>query len=135
MNSGFAFFIMLNNYFHDVATALLLASGVTVWMIRKQAASSGNPHVRAFVQDISKSMSKIVLFALIWISLSAIPRILAFTRLEWPSAYAKDQVLGLAVKHILAFIVIVSGSWLWISISKAMKSVPNPAEAPAPHHE
>lgn len=132
MNPGFAFIIMLNNYFHDIATALLLASGVTVWLIRKQAVSSENPHIRTFVRGSYRNMAKITFFALIWISLSAVPRILAFTRLEWPSAYGKDQVLGLAAKHIIAFIIIVSGSCLWISISRAMKDAANPAETPGP---
>jgi len=135
MNPGLAFFIMLNNYFHDIATALLLASGVTVWIIRKEADSSGNPRIRAFVQGISKSMAKIIFFALAWTSLSAIPRILAFTRLEWASAHNKNQVPGLTVKHIFAFIIIVSGSCLWISISRTMKGVANPDEVPEPHHK
>jgi hypothetical protein len=135
VNPGFAFFIMLNNYFHDIATALLLASGVAVWMIRKQAAASGNTHIRAFVLDTYRSMSKIIFFALAWISISAIPRILAFTRLEWASAHDKNQVVGLAAKHILAFIIIVGGCSLWISISRTMKGAPGRAETPASRRE
>lgn len=132
MNSGFAFFIMLNNYFHDIATALLLASGAAVWLISRQTASTENFAIRAFVSDMYKSMSKIIFFSLVWISLSAIPRILAFTRLEWASADAKNQVIGLAAKHILTFIIIVSGCSLWISISRGMKGLANPAETPGP---
>lgn len=135
MNPGLTFFILLNNYFHDIATALLLASGVTVWIIIREPDSSGNPDIRAFVQSISKSVGKIVFFALTWISLSAVPRILAFTRLEWASAHNKNQVPELTVKHILAFIIVVSGSCLWISISRTMKSVVDPDKAPEAHHE
>jgi len=135
MNPGFAFFIMLNNYFHDIATALLLASGVAVWMFRKEAASSGNPHIRAFVLGIYRSMAKSTFFVLIWISVSAIPRILAFTRLEWASANDKNQVIGLAAKHILALSIVVIGCSLWISISREMKCVAKPAEAPEAHRE
>lgn len=129
MNPSLAFFIMLNNYLHDIATALLMASGVAVWLVTNEAASAANPRIRAFVQDIYRGMTRITFFVLIWISLSAIPRILAFTRLEWPSAYDKGQIPGLIAKHVLAFIIIVSGSFLWISISRAMRSV-SAAKAP-----
>ncbi|MBA4374522.1 MAG: hypothetical protein C0402_16855 [Thermodesulfovibrio sp.] len=130
MNPGLAFFIMLNNYFHDIATALLLASGIAVWMLRKQDGVTDNLHIGTFIRDSYRSMAKLATVALIWVSLGAIPRILAFTRLEWPSAFEKNQLSGLAAKHILAFIIIVCGTCLWISISRSMKVTARSSETP-----
>lgn len=130
MNPGFAFFIMLNNYFHDIATALLLASGIAMWLLKKREKDSELSPITPFVRNTYKTLSKVATGALIWVSLGAVPRILAFTRLEWPSALAKNQLAGLAAKHILAFIIIVSGSCLWISLSRTMKSSANRPGSP-----
>ena len=35
--------LMMNNYFHDVATALLLASAIVMWVIYKKLGDSGKP--------------------------------------------------------------------------------------------
>jgi flagellar biosynthesis protein FlhB len=133
MSREFAVFIMMNNHFHDIATAMLMASGVMLWIIYTQLRiseispvsgfSSGFSSSRGFMLDISKVISKIVFFSLIWISVSAIPRILTFTRIEWPPAVSKNHISGLIAKHIFIYIVIVTGVILWISINRRLKSM------------
>lgn len=127
MSREFAVFFMMNNHFHDIATAMLMASGVILWLIDKQLRISEIPPVsgfssaRVFMLGISRVISRIFFFSLIWISVSAIPRILSFTRIELPAAVSKNHISGLIAKHIFIYIVIVAGAILWIPINRRFK--------------
>jgi hypothetical protein len=124
----FVVFIMMNNHLHDIATAMVMASGVILWLINKQlrvseiSPISSFSSARLFMLDISQVISKIVFFSLIWISISAIPRILSFTRIEWPPAVSNNHISGLIAKHVLTYIVTVTGAILWISINRRLKN-------------
>ena len=78
---------MMNNYFHDVATALLLASGIAIWVIYKKLGGSDEPGVRAYFLRLYDSLTFLAKFSLAWIILGGIPRTYFYTEFEW-SHYA-----------------------------------------------
>ena len=43
MSPTTALLIMLNNYFHDVATALLMAGGIAMWIIASRLGDKPSP--------------------------------------------------------------------------------------------
>lgn len=123
MNAAFAVFIMMNNYFHDVATAMPLASGVIMWVILNRAENHDGPALKLFILRLYDGISKMVLVSLIWITVGAIPRLLAFMRFEWANASLRHQELGLTAKHMLAFVILTGGIYLWISLIGRIKKL------------
>ena len=122
-------FITINNYFHDVATTLPLASGIIMWTIVRHYMKNGGGSTGAFVQSIHRRMRVVVTVSIVWISISAIPRILTFTKFELFNAAEKKYLPGLIVKHTLAFTVIVCGALLWIHLNQRIKAIlTHPAE-------
>ncbi|MBI5640798.1 MAG: hypothetical protein HZA17_10255 [Nitrospirae bacterium] len=109
---------MMNNYFHDVATAMLMASGVTMWVILVRAEKAGSPDALDFMFRLYQGISKVVIGSLIWITVSAIPRILTFSSFEWANAFSRNHVPGLLAKHVVAFIILLCGMLLWIRLIK-----------------
>jgi hypothetical protein len=123
MSSTLGVIIMLNNYFHDVATALLLASGVTMWIILKNFGREQNSYVSNYFLKVYKGITNLARFSLIWIILGGIPRTIFYKDFEWSNAAGNAQIPALIVKHILAFLFVTGGAYLWIKLSKRVKEV------------
>ena len=115
--------LMMNNYFHDVATALLLASGIAIWIIYKKFGDSEKPDVRDYFLKLYGSMTFLVKFSFAWIILGGIPRTYFYTEFEWSHYAGKSQIPALIVKHILAFLFVGAGAYLWINIRKKVKEI------------
>ena len=115
--------IMMNNYFHDVATALLLASGIVMWIIVKRLGSENNEAVIGYFLKVYQGVTRLAKFALLWILIGGVPRTLAYKEFEWANAVGKNQVPALIVKHILAFIFVGCGAYLWIKLSRKIKQL------------
>ena len=116
--------IMMNNYFHDVATALLLASGYVIWVIVKRYdASSKTREITEYFLNIYVKAVKLAKFSLIWIILGGIPRIIFYTEFEWSNAAGKGQIIALIIKHILVFAFVGMGAYIWIRINKKVKEI------------
>ncbi len=123
MNPGFSVPLMLNNYCHDVATAMLMASGVTMWAIMRRLKNTENPEVLSLLMSLYRSISKIVLFSLIWIAAGAVPRILTFSTFEFADALADKRLPYLMTRHIVSFLLTVGGAYLWISLIRKIKEI------------
>lgn len=126
IHPAFGIAIMMNNYFHDVATALLAASGVALWVILKKYDS--HPHndekpVTEYFLSLYNSMTRVARFSLYWILIGGVPRTLFYRDFEWVTAVKHGQVPALIVKHILAFAFVGTGVHLWLRLRKRVKHI------------
>jgi uncharacterized membrane protein len=122
-------FIMMNNYFHDVATALLAASGIVVWVIVKRYDSTAKTQeTTEYFLRIYKSSTKLAKISLAWILIGGIPRTIFYKEFEWANAVGKSQVPALIVKHILVFIFLGIGVYIWIKINRRVKELKKHAD-------
>jgi len=115
--------LMMNNYFHDVATALLLASGVTMWIIVKRFGNNEDKAVMAYFLDIYQGVTRLAKFALVWILVGGIPRVIAYKKFEWANAAGKGQVPALIIKHLLFFTFVGIGAHIWIKIGRRVRKL------------
>ncbi len=67
MSPALGVIIMMNNYFHDVATALLLAGGYVIWVIVKRYDDSAKTRetTEYFLSVYGKAV-KLAKFSLLW---------------------------------------------------------------------
>ncbi len=115
--------IMMNNYFHDVATALLIVSGSVMFIIMQKLGTNAEPAVTRSFIGIHDSMTRLAHVAVIWIILGGIPRTIYYTRFEWANAAGKGQIPALIVKHILMFILVGGGAYLWVKLNRRVKEI------------
>lgn len=118
--------IMMNNYFHDVATALLMASGWALWVIYKRYNALPDeirltPASRRYFISLYHAMTTLAKFALLWIIVGGVPRTLFYRSFEWANAVQHVQIPALIVKHILAFAFVGTGAHIWMRISREIK--------------
>ncbi|MBI4689785.1 MAG: hypothetical protein HY754_05920 [Nitrospirae bacterium] len=123
MNPLIAVFIMMNNYFHDVAIATLLASGVTMWLMVKNLGDKRDEPAIKYFLAMHHRMTLLAKFSIYWIMVGGIPRILAYKRFEWANAVETNHVSCLIIKHIITFIFVCSGVYVWLRLGKRIKQI------------
>ena len=123
MSPSLGIALMMNNYFHDVATALLLASAIVMWVVTKRLGSRPEEAVLRYFLDLYRSITRIAKASLALIIIGGIPRALFYTRFEWANAAEKHQIAALVVKHILAFILVTGGACHWMRLGNRVKEI------------
>ena len=118
--------IMMNNFFHNVAAALLAASGIALWVILKKYESHPGHDERAVTEyflSLYESMTRVAKFSLYWILIGGVPRTLFYRDFEWVTAIKHGQIPALIVMHILAIAFVVTGVRLWIKVKKRVSDI------------
>ena len=113
--------IMMNNYFHDMATGLLVGSGFALHAIIRIQASMNTPEATLFFLKTNRQMVKLFKFALWWVILGGVPRTIFYTSFEWANAADKLQIPALAVKHVMMFTAVVWGIIAWRRMQKKVE--------------
>lgn len=111
--------IMMNNYFHDVATALLAASAALMIVLVGTLGDTPSPEVARFVVRLYPKMTMVAKVALVWILVGGIPRTIFFTRVELATGVGTTGIaVALAVKHLIMFALVVLGAVEWRRLAK-----------------
>jgi hypothetical protein len=113
ISPGLGVAIMMNNYMHDVATALLVGSGVALHAMVRIQATMKSPDATLFFLKTHRRMVQLFKFALWWIVIGGVPRTIFYTSFEWANAADKLQVPALMVKHVMMAAVIIWGVAAW----------------------
>ncbi len=109
--------IVINNYLHDVATAVLLSSAVILYVLGRQARDGGEGERRAFARAY-RTLTRFAWGALTWIVIGGIPRTIFFPAYEFIPASVKGLVLDLILKHVLLVTGVIAGSVMWIRLGR-----------------
>ncbi|MBI4710526.1 MAG: hypothetical protein HY759_05445 [Nitrospirae bacterium] len=129
MSPSLGVLIMMNNYFHDVATALLMASGIVIWVVvRRYNSAVKTRETTEYFLRIYNSATKLVQFSLVWIIIGGVPRTIFYTEFEWANAAGKNQIPALLVKHVLAFAFVGLGAYIWLKINRRVKDIKKQAD-------
>jgi len=124
MSPGAGIALMMNNYFHDVATALLAASAFAlVVLLRRYEAGPRGPEAARYFLEIAERMTKLARFSLAWIVLGGIPRTIWYGEFEWANAAGRGQVTALVVKHVVAAALVVAGVAFWRRLRRRVATV------------
>ena len=122
---------MMNNYLHDVATALLVASGFTIWLLGRKLEPAAGPDTLRYFVNLYYGLSRLALFSFVWIILGGIPRIIFYEEFEWSNMAGRGQVPALIVKHILAFTLVFAGTAVWLRVRKRVAEIEEGMDRPS----
>lgn len=123
MSPTFGIILMMNNYFHDVATALLLASAISLRLIMQRLGAANDEPVLRYFLSLHQGLIKLAKASLVWIVLGGIPRTIFYTDFEWANAAGKGQIPALMVKHALFFLFVGAGAHLWSKINRKARTI------------
>ena len=111
--------VIMNNYLHDVATAMLLSSAVIVWLLGRKAKAEG-PDAQRWFASAYGLLTKIALWSIAWIVVGGIPRTIFFQQVEWNMSDPSNKYLfaALMVKHAFMWIAVIGGGLLWARVRR-----------------
>jgi len=121
MSPSFATFLLMNNYFHDVATAMLLACCVVLWVLLKHLGDERDAALTTYARSLYRGVSGMFWFSTAWIIVSGAVRIATFHDFEWLNTTQKHFEAGLMVKYATAVVMMIIGAALWARLSRRMK--------------
>jgi hypothetical protein len=98
--------VMLNNYLHDLATAVFAVSALAAYLLHRSLTMSQAPDS---LRPVADGLVKVGILALAWTLLGGAIRALAYRRYEWVEAAGRDQVTALMVKHVILVSLVIAG--------------------------
>ena len=99
--------LMLGNYFHDLAVALLASNVLVIHLVgRFLAGQEGRDEM---LGRLIGQLSKVTYWILAYVVVMGGVRAWFFMEFEWNPAVGKGQVAALIVKHILLIAVTIFG--------------------------
>lgn len=116
--------IIMNNYFHDLATAVLFSSGLLMLTLYQVLRRNKNPERVRFFKEIYNNYTLVAKASLTWVILAGIPRVIYFKKIEWTIALDNRIIPALMVKHIFMFSLAIIGGWLWYKLGVWTANLP-----------
>jgi hypothetical protein len=124
--NAFAVLVIMNNYFHDVATATLLAAAVIMWALERRA-RKGTPDELVLLGRAYPTLTRFANIALLWVIIGGIPRLITFNTHDL-GAVRGDLGLAIAVKHVVEVGAVVAGAVMWRRVRRRIESAGTSAE-------
>jgi hypothetical protein len=121
MSNSFATFLLMNNYFHDVATAMLLACCVVLWVLLRRLGDERDAALRGYVRSLYRGIAGIFRFSVAWIIVSGVIRLATLQSFEWVNAGRGGFTAGLLAKYAIAACMMIAGIVLWSRLTREMK--------------
>lgn len=112
--------IIMNNYFHDVATAVLIAAAAIMWALERQARAGAEGGLSALA-GAYPTLTRFAQGALVWVVLGGIPRVFFFNTHDL-GAIRGDLLPAIAVKHVVEVAAVLGGLALWLRVKKRIEA-------------
>jgi len=100
-------FIMISNYFHDLAVALLAAIIMVIYFIGKYL--DKHSIKEEIISNLFRKLSVVSYVVLGYILFGGALRAFFFMEYEWNPAVGKGQITALVIKHIILFLITAYG--------------------------
>jgi len=115
--------LMTINYSHDIATALLAASGAALWLLSRHYPADATPGTERYFAATYRSVSRIAKDALYYILIAGIPRVVFYMQYEWSDLAGDLQIVAVVIKHIVMFLLVGTGIYFWIKLGRKVKAL------------
>lgn len=112
-----AVLVMLNNYLHDLATAVFAVSAFAAYFLLRSGASRGCADV---LRPVVSGILRVGFFALAWTLAGGMVRMLAYRKYEWIEAVGRAQVPALIVKHVILVALVTAGVITLLRVRRVM---------------
>ena len=115
--------LMTINYSHDIATALLAASGAALWLLSRNYPADASPATERYFAGTYRSITRMAKDSLAYILIAGIPRVVFYMRYEWSDLAGDLQIVAVVIKHIVMFLIVGAGIFFWIKLGRKVKEL------------
>lgn len=115
--------LMTINYSHDIATALLAASGAALWLLSRNYPADAAPETERYFASTYRSVSRVAKASLVYILIAGVPRVVFYMRYEWSDLAGNLQIAAVVIKHIVMFLVVGTGIYFWVRLGRKVREL------------
>ena len=115
--------VMLNDYFHDFATAIAIISTYLMLLLLRHVQNDDKAGPKDFLLLIYPKAVHITGGIVALLLMAGIVRAFTYSWFEWDPVVGSDQVWLLMAKHVVMFSVFGYGLYLWIKMHKVIKTM------------
>lgn len=116
-------FVMLNNYYHDFSTALIIVCTYAMALMVRFAEREGAGLFRKKVPKIYPRMLHVTGGSLVLLFMAGIVRSFTYKWFEWVEVLGMGQIVVLIFKHVLMFGIVGYGIYVWVGLHKRIKAI------------
>lgn len=116
-----AILVMLNNYFHDFATAMVVVSSYIMLLMVNYAEKKDSSDIRGMVLAVYPKMLHVTAGSFIFLLFAGVIRTFTYKDYEWMEAAGRGQVAALSIKHVILFVLFGYGIYLWVRVHRKIK--------------
>ncbi len=120
-HSTLAVFVMLNNWFHDLAVAMLFCSLILLSLIYRKTRDQPDAIWMPFARSLAASFNKVISVCWALLILLGIVRTVAYRSFEWEEAAGTGQVTALVLKHVLLVSLVLWGTMSQLRLRKLFR--------------
>ena len=99
--------MVILNYFHDIAVALLASNILVVYYLGRWL--DKHPQRDRMIENVFAKLSRVTWGALTFVILFGAVRAYFFMEMEWNPAAGKGQIASLVVKHVVLVAITLFG--------------------------
>ena len=114
-----AVLVMLNNYTHDLATAVFAVSALAAWLVLRSGAMKQAPWA---LRPLVQGLVKIGMISFVMTLLLGGIRSAAYRQYEWSEAAGRAQIPALVVKHVILVLLVILGLWVLYRVRRALRA-------------
>lgn len=120
--------IVLNNYLHDFAIALVALASLASLFLANHAQRSTSGEFKGLFLFIYPRLTRVITGATLFVIAAAVVRVLSLSEFEWADATRNDQLLALKVKYAMLLLIFLSGIYFWTTAHKKIRAIKNELE-------
>jgi hypothetical protein len=114
-----AILVMLNNYFHDLSTAIFAVSAIAAWLVCRSRAMEEAP---AAVAPLAAGLVKVGIASLLWTLIGGMFRGMTYREYEWMEAAGRGQVPVLVLKHVILASLVTAGIIFLLRVRRLLQA-------------
>lgn len=122
MPEPFAVFLLMNNYFHDVATAMLCACAAVLWVVGRAETPGGDRAAAEYASSMRRGVMRLAWLSAAWIAASGAIRITTVKEFEWRNFAEKGILSGLIAKYVVALVMVAAGAYALARVSRQIRT-------------
>jgi hypothetical protein len=114
-----AILVMLNNYFHDLSTAVFAVSAIGAWLVCRSRAMEEAP---VAVRPLATGLVKVGIASLAWTLLGGMIRGTTYREYEWVEAAGRGQIPVLVLKHVILVALVTAGVVILFRVRRLLQA-------------
>ncbi len=115
--------VMLNNFFHDFATAIMVVCTFGMFFTVRYISDNGDRELKKLASSLFPRIMHTTIVTTVLLLMAGIVRSFTYKWFEWVEVLGNSQIIVLGFKHVVMFSFFAYGIYIWVGIYRKVKEM------------